>query len=39
MSRKCSRHMQSDTGNIPLRKIAGVAFVQTGNKEYVKFKE
>jgi len=36
---KCSRHMQSDTGNIPLRKRAGGAFVQTGNKEYVELKE
>lgn len=35
----CSRHMQSDTGNIPLRKRAGGAFVQTGYKEYVKLKE
>lgn len=31
--------MQSDTGNIPLRKRAGGAFVQTGNKEYVELKE
>lgn len=31
--------MQSDTGNIPLRKRAGGAFVQTGNKEYVEVKE
>ena len=36
---KCIRRMQSDTGNIPLRKRAGGAFVQTGNKEYVELKE
>lgn len=31
--------MQSDTGNIPLRKRAGGAFVPTGEKEYVELKE
>ena len=31
--------MQSDTGNIPLRKRAGGAFVQTGEKENVELKE
>lgn len=29
---KCIRHMQSDTGNIPLRKRAGGALVQTGKQ-------
>lgn len=31
--------MQSDTGNIPLRKRAAGAFVQTGNKEYEELRE
>lgn len=36
---KCIRHMQSDTGNIPLRKRAGGAFVQTEIKKKRKKKK
>lgn len=36
---KCIRNMQSDTGNIPWRKRAGGALVQTGKRKKEKIKE